>query len=152
MHATMTHTFSAAPKRPERRSTATDEPETAFSVGARKRVLIADDNRDWADGLAWLLEDEGYAVHTAYDGRQAIEAARKFLPHIVVLDIRMPAMTGYEAARIFNRHPQSTRPVLVAITAWPGEAGRQHATTTGFDHYLAKPADPFEVLELLRNI
>lgn len=146
------HTSSASFKRPERRLPATGEKDGAFSVEPRKRVLIADDNRDWSDGLAYLLEDEGYAVLTAYDGRQAIEAARRFLPHIVVLDIRMPHMTGYEAARIFSGHPDSTRPVLIAITAWPEESGRLQAGNTGFDYCLAKPGDPFEVLELLKNI
>jgi CheY-like chemotaxis protein len=93
-----------------------DEERTAHYSGRTKRVLIADDNRDWADGLAVLLEEQGYAVRTAYDGREAIEAARTFQPDIVLLDIRMPRLTGYEAARVFHRHPQSTRPILIAIT------------------------------------
>src|SRR5437588_9677412 len=137
------------PERHEPRASA-DEPR-AFGTRA-KRVLIADDNRDWADGLAVLLEEEGYTVHTAYDGREAIEAARTFHPDIVVLDIRMPRLTGYEAARVFNRHPQSTRPILIAITAWAGESGKLRAEMSGFDYYLAKPAEPAEILELLKNL
>jgi CheY-like chemotaxis protein len=121
-------------------------------AGRSRRVLIADDNRDWADGLAVLLEEEGYAVRAAYDGREAIEAAGTFQPDIVVLDIRMPRMNGHDAARVFHRHPETTRPVLIAITAWPGESGKLQAQTTGFDHYLAKPADPAEILELLRKV
>jgi CheY-like chemotaxis protein len=131
---------------------ASDGETAVYFTTRAKRVLIADDNRDWADGLAVLLEDEGYDVQTAYDGRQAIEAARTFCPHVVVLDIRMPQMTGYEAARIFDRHPASTRPVLIAITAWPGESGKLRAEMTGFDHYLPKPADPAEILELLKKV
>jgi CheY-like chemotaxis protein len=57
-------------------------------------------------------------------------------------------MTGYEAASAFRRHPETTRPVLIAITAWPGESGKLRAEMTGFDHYLAKPADASAVLEL----
>ncbi|MFN2644673.1 MAG: response regulator [Burkholderiales bacterium] len=129
---------------------ASDEP-TAFGERA-KRVLIADDNRDWADGLAVLLEEEGYKVQTTYDGREAIEAAYSFMPDIVVLDIRMPRLTGYEAARVFNRHPSKTRPILIAITAWAGESGKLRAEMSGFDHYLAKPADPSEVLQLLKRL
>jgi CheY-like chemotaxis protein len=129
-----------------------DEERTAHYSGRTKRVLIADDNRDWADGLAVLLEEQGYAVRTTYDGREAIEAARIFQPDIVVLDIRMPRLTGYEAARVFHRHPQSTRPILIAITAWAGESGKLRAEMSGFDYYLAKPAEPAEILELLKNL
>jgi len=129
-----------------------DEERSARYSGRTKRVLIADDNRDWADGLAVLLEEQGYAVRTTYDGREAIEAARIFQPDIVVLDIRMPRLTGYEAARVFHRHPQSTRPILIAITAWAGESGKLRAEMSGFDYYLAKPAEPAEILELLKNL
>jgi len=131
---------------------APDEERTTQYNGRTKRVLIADDNRDWADGLAVLLEEQGYAVRTSYDGREAIEAARTFQPDIVVLDIRLPRLTGYEAARVFHRHPQSTRPILIAITAWAGESGKLRAEMSGFDYYLAKPAEPAEILELLRSL
>jgi len=129
-----------------------EERDDAHYGGRTKRVLIADDNRDWADGLAVLLEEQGYSVRTTYDGREAIEAARIFQPDVVVLDIRMPRLTGYEAARVFNRHPQSTRPILIAITAWAGESGKLRAELSGFDYYLAKPAEPAEILELLKNL
>jgi len=144
--------MNASTKNPERHEPrASSEEPRAFGTRA-KRVLIADDNRDWAEGLAVLLEEEGYTVHTAYDGREAIEAAYSFQPDIVVLDIRMPRLTGYEAARVFNRHPSSTRPILVAITAWAGESGKLRAEMSGFDHYLAKPAEPSEVLQLLKRL
>jgi CheY-like chemotaxis protein len=132
--------------------TAPEEDRTTHFGRRTKRVLIADHNRDWADGLARLLEEQGYAVRTTYDGREAIEAARTFQPDIVVLDIRMPRLTGYEAARVFHRHPQSTRPILVAITAWAGESGKLRAEMSGFDYYLAKPAEPAEILELLKSL
>jgi CheY-like chemotaxis protein len=144
---------ASEPTDPERWEMMAPEEERPTHYGARtKRVLIADDNRDWADGLAVLLEEQGYAVRTTYDGREAIEAARTFQPDIVVLDIRMPRLTGYEAARVFNRHPQSTRPILIAITAWAGESGKLRAEMSGFDYYLAKPAEPSEILELLKNL
>jgi CheY-like chemotaxis protein len=132
--------------------TAPEEDRATHFGGRTKRVLIADHNRDWADGLAVLLEEQGYAVRTTYDGREAIEAARTFQPDIVVLDIRMPRLTGYEAARVFHRHPQSTRPILIAITAWAGESGKLRAEMSGFDYYLAKPAEPAEILELLKSL
>ena len=144
---------ASEPTRPNRWEMMAPEDERPTHYGARtKRVLIADDNRDWADGLAVLLEEQGYTVRTTYDGREAIEAARTFQPDIVVLDIRMPRLTGYEAARVFHRHPQSTRPILIAITAWAGESGKLRAEMSGFDYYLAKPAEPAEILELLKNL
>ena len=141
------------PIHPERWELMAAEQDGPAHFGGRtKRVLIADDNRDWADGLAVLLEEQGYAVRTTYDGREAIEAARTFQPDIVVLDIRMPRLTGYEAARVFHGHPQSTRPILIAITAWAGESGKLRAEMSGFDYYLAKPAEPAEILELLKGL
>jgi CheY-like chemotaxis protein len=141
------------PIHPARWELMAPEEDRATHFGGRtKRVLIADDNRDWADGLAVLLEEQGYAVRTTYDGREAIEAARTFHPDIVVLDIRMPRLTGYEAARVFHGHPQTTRPILIAITAWAGESGKLRAEMSGFDYYLAKPAEPAEILELLKNL
>ena len=117
-----------------------------------QRVLIADDNRDWADGLAILLADQGYSVRAAYDGRDAIEAAREFQPHIVILDVWMPRMTGFEAGRIFSGHPSGTRPVMIAVTGWPEESGRTRAELAGFDHYVGKTAGSAEILELLRKV
>ena len=115
-----------------------------------KRILIADDNHDHADALAILLTDEGYSVRTAYDGRAAIEAAREFRPHVVVLDIRMPNMTGFEAARAFSQHAAGERPLLIAVTASPRESDHLRATMSGFDHYLGKPVTPAEILSVLQ--
>lgn len=117
-----------------------------------KRVLIADDNRDWADGLALLLGDHGYGVLTAYDGREAIEAARAFEPHIVLVDIHMPGQTGYEVARAFGQHPGRSRPVMIAVTAWPAESLKLRSEMMGFDHFLSKAAAPAEILELLKKV
>ena len=82
-----------------------------------RRVLIADDNRDWTDGLALLLKDQGYNVRTAYDGKQAVGAAREFRPQVVILDVCMPHMTGYEAGRALSALRPGERPVMIAITA-----------------------------------
>jgi CheY-like chemotaxis protein len=118
-----------------------------------RRILIADDNRDWTDGLALLLKDQGYAVRTAYDGREAISAAREFQPHVVILDVSMPRMTGYEAGRVLSQQPAGARPVLIAITAWPRDSGRLQAEMlSGFDHYVGKSRDATEILELVRRV
>ena len=115
-----------------------------------KRILIADDNRDWADGLALLLKDQGYSVRTAYDGQEAVAAAREFKPEVVILDLAMPKMTGYEAGRIFSKG--AARPVTIAVTGWPRESGKLDAEIAGFDHYLGKGGGPQPILELLKRI
>jgi CheY-like chemotaxis protein len=118
-----------------------------------RRILIADDNRDWTDGLALLLRDQGYAVRTAYDGQEAISAAREFQPHVVILDVSMPRMTGYEAGRVLSQQPAGTRPILIAITAWPRDSGKLEAEMlSGFDHYVGKSRNAAEILELVKRV
>jgi CheY-like chemotaxis protein len=115
------------------------------------RILVADDNRDCADSLAMLLGHEGYSVRTAYDGRGALEAAREFRPDVIVLDIRMPLMTGFEAARAFRQHPGGERALLIAITGIPGESDHLRATMSGFDYYLGKPVAPADIISVLQS-
>lgn len=119
---------------------------------ASRSILIADDNRDWTDSLAAILRGAGYTAYTAYDGREALDTAARALPDVVILDIGMPKLTGYEVARIFDRHPRGTRPVLIAVTAWGRESDRLRAQISGFDHHLTKPVDPAAVLRLLRAL
>ena len=87
------------------------------------RVLVADDNRDWADTLAALLRNHGHEVRATYDGREAVEAAREFHPQVVILDVAMPRMTGYEAGRLFSRAAPEVRPVTIAMTGWSRARG-----------------------------
>lgn len=116
-----------------------------------KRILVADDNHDCADALACLLAGEGHTVRTAYDGRAAVETARDFLPEVVVLDIRMPNLTGFEAARLFSRAPWVPRPLLIAVSGWAGEAEELRALMSGFDRYLSKPVAPQEIIDLVNE-
>ena len=117
-----------------------------------KRVLIVDDSKDFADAIALTLRLEGYVVQACYDGSEALLHAATFQPHIVILDIRMPKLTGYEVARVFNRHPEGTRPTLIALTGTTGEAAQVRAQMAGFDHYLAKPADSAAIVALVKSI
>jgi CheY-like chemotaxis protein len=117
-----------------------------------RRVLIADDNFDWARGMSFVLADRGFEVQTAHDGRDAVDTAAWFRPSVAVLDIRMPRMTGYDVARSLGQLEDGQRPTLVAVTAWPGENSRQRALLAGFDRYLAKPSDPAVLLELLNSL
>ena len=124
----------------------------AENDSAGKRVLIVDDNRDWADALVLRLKLEGHTVRACYDGGEAIREAALFQPQIVILDIMMPRLTGFEAARVFKGHPESTRPALIAMTGLTGESSKIRAQMAGFDHYLPKPVDTATIVELVKSI
>ena len=118
----------------------------------KQRILVVDDNHDAADTLAMLLEFLHYEVRTAYDGRQAVDVAADFKPNLVILDINMPVMDGYEAARILRGNTKSNRVVLVALTAVAGKDAQDRAKQAGFDIHLAKPVDGRELTGLLQRV
>jgi len=109
------------------------------------KIMIVDDLRDSADSLALLFEALGHATLTAYDGLQAVEAADGFAPDIVFLDLNMPVLDGYGAARELRRRRADAPPVLVALTAMSGADTKRRTEAAGFDFYVTKPAD-FNVL------
>ncbi|WP_422017959.1 response regulator [Roseateles sp.] len=111
-------------------------------------VLIADDNPDAADTLGMVLEMSGHTVLVAYGGRQALETAQRERPGVVVLDIGMPEMDGYQVAERIRAEPWGADVLLIALTGWDPETGRRNSHTVGFDHHLVKPVDP-AVLERL---
>jgi CheY-like chemotaxis protein len=118
-----------------------------------QRILVVDDNRDGADTLAMLLEFLNYEVRTAYDGQQAVEQASDFQPDLVILDINMPVMDGYEAAKTLRgREDGRPRMVLVALTAVSTPEAKDKAMQAGFDVYLRKPVDGGELTGLLDRI
>jgi CheY-like chemotaxis protein len=116
---------------------------------AKRRVLIADDNYDAAVSLAILLGQSGNDVRLAHDGQTAISMARQFKPHIAILDIGMPGLTGYQVAQHIRAESWAHRTVLVALTGWGQPADRQVAFEAGFDHHLTKPAEPDAIERLV---
>lgn len=118
----------------------------------RRRFLIADDDRDGALMLSTLLELEGYEVRTVHGGEEALDAARTFKPHVILLDIGMPKVTGYDAARRLRQRHGVDCPVLVAVTGWKQASDKILASLAGFDHHVAKPYDPNELVKLLAKI
>jgi CheY-like chemotaxis protein len=129
------------------------QPESAAGLHAqRRRVLIADDDRDGALMLSTLLELEGYEVRTVHGGQEALDAARTFEPHVILLDIGMPKVTGYDAARRLRQRHGADGPVLVAVTGWKQASDKILANLAGFDHHVAKPYDPAELVTLLAKI
>lgn len=115
------------------------------------RILVADNNFDTADSTAELLRLDGHEVRAVYDGRQAVEAARTFRPHLVILDINMPVMDGYEAAAALRKELADARFVLVAFTSLAQPADVDRVRRAGFDHYLGKPAANGELAALVAN-
>lgn len=120
----------------------------AAQVPARK-VLLADDNRDSAETLADLLRSYGHDVHTAHDGAKAAELAMQLQPDVLILDIGMPGMTGYEVARHVRAQSWGNRALLIAATGWGQDEDRQRALQAGFDQHLTKPFDPSHLLQLI---
>ena len=123
-------------------------PAPAFDTNTRLRVLVADDNRDAANSLQLLVETMGHSVHVVYDGRAALAAAQGFDPELVLLDIGMPHVSGYDVARALRQQDGVRRPLLVAITGWGQEVDRRQALDAGFDHHVAKPISE----EMLRAV
>ena len=114
----------------------------------RRKILVVDDNRDSAMSLSLLLELDGHDVRRAYDGLEALEIADEFRPEITLLDIGMPRLDGYGAARELRRRQWADSLLLIALTGWGQQEDRRLAREAGFDHHMVKPVDP-EALRLL---
>jgi CheY-like chemotaxis protein len=121
-----------------------------YAMGQPK-ILVVDDNHDAADTLATLLGILACDTRVAYDGREAVELARSFHPDMVILDLEMPAMDGYEAARVL-RESEQDHPVLVALSAHADAADRAHAALVGFDAHLSKPIDGQKLYDLTQRL
>ncbi len=123
-------------------------PDTAFPV-VGLRILIADDNADGRDMLAFLLQHAGYAVATATDGLHALQVAAEFDPKAVVLDIGMPGMNGYDVARRLRQRADGSRLLLVALSGLGQHDDKARAAEAGFDRHFTKPVDAVVLLALL---
>jgi len=119
--------------------------------GARCRVLVADDIPDAAEMMRMMIECMGHDVRVAVDGVQAVEIAEQFEPQIALLDIGMPRMDGYEAARHI-RAALGDRVFLVAVTGWGQEEDQRRAYAAGFDRHVTKPAEPAVLESLIASV
>jgi signal transduction histidine kinase len=117
-----------------------------------RRVLIVDDNQDSADSLAMLLRRRGNHVETAYDGVAALAAVESFGPEVVLLDIGLPQLDGYHAARRIRERFGDRKITLIALTGWGQEKDRDRSWDAGFDAHLTKPVEPAMLEELLRGL
>lgn len=127
--------------------TARKTGNEAAEVGGTFRILVVDDNKDAADSLGMLLRMGGHDVHMAYDGLEAVGAAAVLRPDVVLLDIGLPKLSGYDAARQI-RSERGDEVLLIALTGWGQEEDRRRSREAGFDHHLTKPVE-FTALQKL---
>ena len=116
------------------------------------RILLADDNRDALDSLATLLQCDGHEVFTAADGAEALELASSCRPDVMLLDIGMPKLDGYEVARRVRQEPWGGATVLIALTGWGQEEDRRRSREVGFNSHLVKPLDLDALTVLLARL
>lgn len=127
---------------------ARDEPRDR---GGPCRVMVVDDNRDAADSMAVFLELAGLETTVQLDGPCALDAAAAWAPHVVLLDIGLPGLDGYEVARRLRAAPGGAAALLIALTGYGQQDDRRRAHEAGFDVHLVKPADPDAVVELIQE-
>jgi DNA-binding response OmpR family regulator len=126
--------------------------QAALVKGARSlRVLIADDDRDTVLTLAMVLRDEGHEVRGVYGGGDVLGAVRQFAPHVVIIDINMPDLSGYDVARAIRT--RNANVLLIAISGvYKKDPDKMLAGIVGFDHFLPKPYQASEILKLLEPL
>jgi two-component system CheB/CheR fusion protein len=121
-------------------------PLIAPPTGRHRRALVVEDNLDAAETLRMVLEMEGLEVQVAHDGREGLAKARLFLPDLVLCDLGLPVLDGYEVARALRADPELSSSTLIAVTGYALPDDQRRAMDAGFDRHLAKPV-PFEELE-----
>lgn len=122
------------------------------SISQRHRILVVDDNSDSANMLSLIVKMLGNEVQVASDGLQAVKLAEEFLPQVILMDIGMPHMNGYEAAKLIRQKPWGKEMMLVALTGWGQDEDRLRSKEAGFDHHLVKPAEPVELQRILAKV
>ena len=138
-------------------ATALQDPKlstkSAVAEGLSKhRILIADDNLDVTETFQVMLQILGHEVETAHDGIEALGKAEQFRPNVIVLDIGMPKLNGYDTARRIRQKPWSRNVVLIAITGWGNDKDKRQSEEAGFNFHLVKPVDPMALGDLLNSL
>jgi CheY-like chemotaxis protein len=124
----------------------------AAPQAASLRVLVVDDNRDALETIAILMKDSGFDVRVAEDGASALQMSSEFNPDVVLLDIGMPGMDGYEVARRLRAQPSGDRITMIAVSGYGQEQDRQLSIQAGFDNHFTKPLDHSSLVEILRSL
>jgi PAS domain S-box-containing protein len=134
---------AAAPSDAEPEAGVADRPSPS------RRILVVDDNRDSAVSLSLLLELRGHGTRTAHDGIEAVETAESYRPEVILLDLGLPGIDGYEACRRIRREPWGREVTILAVTGWGQDEDRRKSREAGFDGHLVKPVDLGVLSELI---
>jgi CheY-like chemotaxis protein len=140
------------PVAPDTAPPSSTSKEVVEPTGPSLRVLVVDDNVDAAESLAHLLSVLQHDVRTAHDGPTGLQAALDHNPDVVLLDIGLPGMNGYEVAKRLRQQPVFSGVVLIAMTGYGQESDRESSRAAGFDHHLVKPADFGKVQQILAAV
>jgi CheY-like chemotaxis protein len=128
-----------------------DEPLPGLKKFPSRRVLVVDDNHDAGEALGTLLSALGATVCTVHSGAEALNVINDFKPEVVLLDIGMPGMDGYEVARRIRAESAAASAILIALTGWGQEEDTLRSKLAGFDHHLVKPPDMDKLWELMTS-
>jgi CheY-like chemotaxis protein len=134
---------------PSLENSAAEGPAVA---GSTRRVLVADDHQDSASSLAMMLQLLGNEVRVARDGLDAVGLAERFRPQVILMDLGMPNLDGYEATRRIREQPWGAEVVIVALTGWGQEADRVKSKAAGCDAHLVKPVDLPDLEKILAEL
>jgi CheY-like chemotaxis protein len=130
------------------RGAGDDGADRQNDSAVKQRILVAEDGPDAAESFRILLTIMGHDVRVVNDGEQAVTAAREFRPDLIIMDLGMPRMNGYDAARAIRASAGGTEPLMVALTGWGQPEDQRRSLEAGFDRHLTKPVDP----KLLRSL
>ena len=138
-------------------TSATSRPQVAGDgeeqpAKSSHRILVVDDNRDGADSLTLTLQIMGNEVRTAYDGQEGMDTASEFRPGVLLLDIGLPKLNGYEVCRRIREQSWGKDVMLIAITGWGQDDDRRRSKEAGFDHHMVKPVDPQFLMKILAGL
>ena len=118
----------------------------------RFKILVVDDNHDSALSMAMMLSILGHDTRTAHDGESAVSTAETFLPDVVLLDIGLPKLNGYEVAQRIRAASWGASMYLIAVTGWGQDEDRQRSTEVGLNQHMVKPVEPAALEKLLANL
>jgi CheY-like chemotaxis protein len=128
------------------------DPHSTPAAGHPARILIVDDQPDICAMLAHVLEPDGYETESVNNGRRALQAVREHRPDLILLDVSMPDMDGYEVASTLKANPETARIPIIMVSALAGRGARVIGLDSGVEDYLAKPVDTTELSLKVRNL
>ena len=126
-----------------------NRPVTPAAAPRRFRILVVDDNHDSALSMAMMLQIMGHDTRTAHDGESALSTAETFLPEVVLLDIGLPKLNGYEVAQRIREKTWGESMYLIAVTGWGQDEDRQRSSEVGLNLHMVKPVEPAALEKLL---